>query len=101
MKNVDALNIRDVDGGCIIAVKVVPGASRDRTSGVLGECLKVTVTTAPEKGRANVAVAKVLAGVLGVARRNVTLTTGRTSPRKEFRISGASAHQVRSALRDM
>ncbi len=100
MKNTDALNIRDVDGGCIMAVKVVPGASRDRVVGVLGECLKVTVATAAQKGRANVAVAKLLAGAVGVAPRDVTLSAGQTSPRKEFRISGASAQEVRSTLRD-
>jgi len=101
MRGVEGLSIRDIDGGSILAVRAVPGASRDRVAGVLGECLKVTVAAAPEKGRANAAVAKVLAEALGVPRRDVTLTAGRTGQRKELRISGASAEAVRAALRDM
>jgi len=98
MKNAAALDIRDAPGGARLAVKVVPGASRDRLVGVLGEALKIATAAAPEKGKANAAVAAVLAKSLGVNRRDVTLAAGTTSPRKEFLIAGITAEQLRSRL---
>lgn len=86
MRDAKKLNIKSVDGAAVIAVKVVPNASRDKVAGVLGDALKITTAAAPEKGRANGAVARLLAGALGVDRRSVELVSGPASPRKEFRV---------------
>jgi uncharacterized protein (TIGR00251 family) len=98
MRDSDKLDIRDVPGGAIIAVKVVPGSSRDRIAGVLGDSLKIATSAPPEKGKANAAVAALLAGALGVDRRQVELASGPTNPRKQFRIAGLSAAAVRQRL---
>lgn len=98
MDNADKLNIRDFPGGALISVKVVPGSSRDKVVGVLGECLKISTTAAAEKGKANAAVAAVLAGAAGVNRRSVELTSGPTNPRKEFLVAGVSADELRKRL---
>jgi len=98
MRNIEKLAIRDVGGGAVIAVKAVPGASRDRVIGVLGDCLKVATSSAAEKGRANAAIAKTLAKTLGVGKRDVELLRGMTSPRKAFRVAGVSASDVRRRL---
>ncbi len=98
MKDIKNIDIRDVDGGVIIPVKVVPGSSRDRIVGALGNCLKVATAAPAEKGKANKAVAAILAKALGVSRKDVTLISGPTNPRKEFRISGLSAEQVSTRL---
>lgn len=95
------LALRDVPGGVIIPVKVVPGSSRDRIVGVLGECLKIATSSPAEKGKANKAVAAILAKALGVDKRDVTLTSGPTNRRKRFRIAGISAEQVNSRLENM
>jgi uncharacterized protein (TIGR00251 family) len=101
MKDVDKLNLRDVAGGCVIAVKVVPGASRDKVAGALGECLKIATSAPPEKGKANAAVAGILAKSLGLDKRDVELTSGPTNSRKEFRIVGLTSQGVRKRLADM
>ena len=98
MKGVEALSIRDVAGGSVLAVKVVPGSARDRIAGVLGNAVKVTTGAAPEKGKANAAVARMLAGALGLGRRDVTLHAHPTSPRKEFFLAGLSAAEARRRL---
>ena len=79
-------------------MKVVPGSSRDRVVGVLGDSLKIATAAAPEKGKANAAVAKILAKALGAEKRNVQLVSGPTNPRKEFCIAGFSAADVRKVL---
>ncbi len=97
-KDVERLNIREVAEGAILTVKVVPGSSRDRVVGVLGDALKIATSAAPEKGKANAAVAKTLAAALGADRRDVELVGGQTSPRKEFLIRGATAEHIRRKL---
>jgi len=94
----DKLGIRDVPGGAIIAVKVVPGASRDKVCGVLGDALKIATSAPPEKGKANAAVARILAIAIGVDKRAVELVSGPTNPRKEFRVTGLNAEAIRSLL---
>jgi len=98
MKDVEKIAVRDVAGGAVICVKAVPRASRDRVVGVLGDCLKVATASAAEKGRANAAIAKTLAAALGINRRNVELVSGMTGPRKEFRIAGVAAADLRRML---
>lgn len=98
MKNIANLNIRSTAGGAVICVKVIPGSSRDKVVGVLGGALKIATTTAPEKGRANKAVAQTLAKALGVDSRYVTLSAGPTNPRKEFQIANETTESLREKL---
>ncbi|MBN2560089.1 MAG: DUF167 domain-containing protein [Phycisphaerae bacterium] len=81
-----------------MTVKVVPGSSRDRISGLLGDALKVQVSAPPERGRANAAVVSLLSNVLGVSARDVAVTRGTISPRKTVFVRGASVEEVASAL---
>ena len=98
MKGTEHLALRDDDAGAVIAVKAVPGASRDRIVGALGDALKIATAAAPEKGKANKAIAATLAKALGVDKRSVELVAGPTGPRKEFRIAGMTAEQLRETL---
>jgi uncharacterized protein (TIGR00251 family) len=98
MKDAGKLSIRDAHGGAVVAVKVVPGASRDRIVGVLGDALKIATSAPAEKGKANAAVARILAEALGIDRRSVELTSGPASQRKGFLVRGVSAVEVRRAL---
>ena len=63
-----AVRIVDDSHGVRMAVKVVPGASRDRIVGKLGDALKVAVSKPPEAGAANKAVIALLARSLDVDR---------------------------------
>ncbi len=101
MDNVHQLDIRAHSGGAVISVKVVPGGSRDKIAGALGDCLKVATSAPAEKGRANKAVAEILADALGVDKRDVEIISGRTGPRKEFRLNKISARAVRRRLEDL
>ncbi len=98
MKDVDKLSIRQAPDGAILAVKAVPGSSRDKVSGALGDRLKVTTSTAPEKGRANQAIAKTIAKTLKCDKRNVEIVSGLTNPQKEFLIRGVSPEELREML---
>ncbi len=98
LKDIQNIDVRDVDGGTVIPVKVVPGSSRDRIVGALGDCLKIATSAPAEKGKANKAVAAILAKAMGVSKKDVTLISGPTNPRKEFLIVGMSWEQVQQRL---
>jgi len=90
--------IREIEGGVEITIKAVPGASRDRIVGPLGDALKVQVSAPPEKGKANQAIVELIAAALGVCSRSVTVVRGHTSPRKVLRVAVSASETVREKL---
>ncbi len=63
-------------------VKVTPGATRNEVVGPYGDGLKVRVTAAPEKGKANAAVIRLLAEHFSVAPARIAIVAGASSSRK-------------------
>jgi uncharacterized protein (TIGR00251 family) len=90
--------LRSVEHGVEITVKVVPGASRNRIVGPLGDALKVQVSAAPERGKANTALTALLADVLGVSVKCVSVVRGSTSQRKIVLIRGVSLSDAAGSL---
>lgn len=78
----------------LVRVKAVPGASRTRIVGPLGDSLKIQVAAPPEAGAANRMLAEVLAEAFGVAPRDVSLVSSPTNPRKSFRVSGGQIPSI-------
>ena len=96
--NLAALAIVATARGAEFTVNVVPGASRTRVVGVLGRALKVAVAAPPEAGKANAAVAALLASVLGVKKGDVTILSGQTQPLKRVAVVGITPENVRAHL---
>jgi len=96
--DLSALTIADTARGCRFAVKVVPGSSRSRLLGTLGQALKVAVSAAPEKGAANKALLKLLANRLNLRPAQIQILSGPTQARKQILVLGLSASQLRSRL---
>ncbi len=65
-----------------IAVRVTPRAGRDSIDGVRDGALVVRVAAAPTDGAANVAVSRLLAGILGIAPSRVRVVAGHSARRK-------------------
>lgn len=85
-------------GGVELCVKVVPGASRSRLVGQLGEALKVAIAAPPEGGKANAALIDLLAGALGVKRSDVAIVSGHSHPLKRVAVAGLSVAEARAKL---
>ena len=74
-------------------LKVTPGARQAGFDGWFTDAdgrrrLKVKVTAAPEKGKANKAVVKMLAKALGVAPSDIEVVRGETDRNKTLQIAG-------------
>ena len=84
--------------GTVLRVKAQPNA---RKNGILGEragCLRVGVTVAPERGKANAAIAEVLAEALGCRGSNLVLLSGETAREKRFLVLDLDAEALRHRL---
>jgi uncharacterized protein (TIGR00251 family) len=90
--------LQAVEGGVQVAVHAQPKASRNGIVGLHGSRLKVAVTAAPAGGKANRAIAEVLADALGVRRSAVAVVAGQASRDKVVRVLGVSADEVRTRL---
>lgn len=84
--------------GCVLPIRASPGARRNGVTGVHNGMLKVSVTQAPEKGKANKALAAVLAKALGLRKSQVELLSGETSQEKRFLIRDVDAARLRQKL---
>jgi hypothetical protein len=81
-----------------VKVRVTPGARESAIGEWVEGVLRVKVREKAEKGRANVAVARLLAKQLGVAPSSVTLARGATSREKTFEVSGLEDAEIRRRL---
>jgi uncharacterized protein len=84
----------DASGDVLLWLHVQPGAARTGVAGLHGDALKVKVAAAAERGRANAAVARLLAGELGVRPSDVEVVSGHASRRKRVRVRGIDPDRV-------
>ena len=82
--------------GVAVDLWVVPGASRSGVMGMHGDRVKVRVGVPAQAGKANEAVAAIVAAKLGVA--SVALETGRSSRAKRVVAAGISVAEAVSRL---
>jgi uncharacterized protein (TIGR00251 family) len=81
-----------------LKIKVIPGASRIAISGWLEDTLKIHVSAAPERGKANKAVVALLCKTLGLQRNSVRVVQGLTSQTKVVEIDGLSLPEIHRKL---
>ena len=84
-----------------VSIKVVPGSSRDRVAGRLGDAIKVTVSAPPEDGRANKAVCQLLAEFLNVKANQVQVIKGHAQRMKVIRIEGLEQTDLDARLAEV
>jgi uncharacterized protein (TIGR00251 family) len=77
-----------------LRLRVSPGASRAGVVGRHGEGWKIRVAAAPEGGRANEAVLRLLADTLSVPREAVTLVSGHSGRDKIVELAGLGPGQI-------
>ena len=90
--------LEETPDGVRLPLQAKPKASWNGLAGVHAGRLKVAVTAAPEKGKANAAVLEVLAKALELKRSQVSLVAGETDPRKTVLVRGVSADELRGRI---
>ena len=84
---------RLASGAVLLSLRLTPKSSKDAVEGIetLSDgrrVLKARVRAAPEDGKANLALLRLLAGQLGRPLRALSLTSGATARAKVIRIEG-------------
>ncbi|MCC7474701.1 MAG: DUF167 domain-containing protein [Pirellulales bacterium] len=83
--------------GVVVAVRAHAGARRNAVVGEREGSLRVAVTAAPEKGKANRAITDVLSKAFGLSKSEVELIAGETSPQKRFLLVGLTEDEAQKA----
>lgn len=89
--------------GLVVALRVTPRADRDAVLEIMPDAagraqIRVKVTAAPEDGKANAAVQKLLAKKWGLARSRIDVISGATSREKRILVRG-DASELAELLR--
>lgn len=77
-----------------LKIRVVPKAKRNSIEVGSDGLVKVRVTAAPERGKANDAVIALLSKHIGVSKRDIEIVRGHTSRNKTVRVDGATSKEV-------
>ena len=81
-----------------LQLRVSPGAARAGIVGRHGNAWKVRVTAAPEDGKANAAVVRLLADTLAVPARDVEIVSGHASRDKTVALAGIGHDEIERRL---
>jgi uncharacterized protein len=89
---------RDVDGGCLVRIRVTPRAARTEFLGVAEGRLRVRLQAPPVDGAANKALTDFFAKALSLPKSAVTVERGETGREKTLRIAGCQGSALLEKL---
>jgi uncharacterized protein YggU (UPF0235/DUF167 family) len=81
-----------------LAVRVAPGAARAAVVGRHGSGWKLRVVAPPERGKANAAVVRLVAGAAGVAEQDVRVVSGHGARDKILELTGIDPEELERRL---
>lgn len=85
--------------GTLLSLHVQPRSSRNQIVGLLGDSLKVKLTSPPVDGAANKCCTEFLAKLLGLAKSQVQLIAGQKARQKRFLLCGLSPADVEAIIK--
>ena len=94
-----SIEIKEHSSGVLLPIHAQPGARKNEIKGERGGALKVSVTQVPEKGKANKAIAELIAKVLKLRKSQMELLSGDTSSEKIFLIRDISVKDLAELVR--
>jgi uncharacterized protein (TIGR00251 family) len=84
--------------GLQFTIRVIPRAKRSGIDGIRGDAILVRLQAAPADGAANEELIDVIASVLQVPKRSVTIVSGAKSRQKRLRVVGVDAVTAEARL---
>jgi uncharacterized protein (TIGR00251 family) len=87
-------------GALLLDIKAVPGASKSCLAGAMNGRIRVRIAKAPEDGKANAELASLLAGLLGCAKREISIVAGERSRLKTLALPASCLEKLEGLLRE-
>jgi len=81
-----------------LEIRVSPGAAANAIVGWVGNRLKIRVTAAPEKGKANKAVIELLSKQLKIPANAICVAKGSASSNKTIAFDGLSCEELQQKI---
>jgi len=94
----DMVRIEETAEGIIVDVKIVPSSSKDGIAGLLEGVLKIKVSAAPEKGKANISLINFLSKRTGLKNKDISIISGKTNPLKRVKLCNITADEFLDAI---
>jgi uncharacterized protein (TIGR00251 family) len=92
------LDIQKKEESVILGVKVIPGGSRTALAGEYDGMVRIKLSAAPEKGKANQCLIEYIGKLLGIKKSRISIISGATKPVKKIQILDISVKEVRDGL---
>ena len=92
------IQLESAPDGVILCARVQPGARRSGITGVHAGELKIAVTAAADKGKANAAAVEALCEALNLRPRQLELIAGATSRQKRFLVRGLTVEELNQRI---
>jgi uncharacterized protein YggU (UPF0235/DUF167 family) len=93
-----ATAVFQVDHSVQITLPVQPQARPIGLTETRDDCLKISVNSPPEDGKAHPAVSKLIAATPGIATSQIKIIRGATSRNKDFRVVGITLAEATERL---
>lgn len=90
--------IESTPQGVVLNVRVIPRAGRSGLTGTRDDALLIRLTSPPVEGAANAELLEILADLLDVPKRALTIVSGERSRLKRVRVAGVDAVTVQRKL---
>jgi uncharacterized protein (TIGR00251 family) len=90
--------VQPTENGVIISVRVVPRAGKSGLAGTRSDALIVRLQAPPVEGAANLELVRVMASILDVPKRAVSIVSGERSRMKRVHVSGIDAKTATARL---
>lgn len=87
--------------GCVLRLRVTPGARRTAPEGMLEGRLRLRVQAPPVEGKANQAAAAWAARTFGIRASAVSLIKGEKSRHKDLLLAGVSQESADAVLQNL
>lgn len=88
------IDLQETSRGVLLGIRAQPGTRRNTIVGVHDACLKIAVTAAADKGKANEAIVALLADELGIARSQIAIVAGAASRQKKVAIGDIDVDEL-------
>lgn len=96
--NVSDLDITELSDGIVFKVRVQPRSSKNAITGIMGDSLKINLTSPPVDGEANAACQAFIAAHMGLSKSAVSIIGGQKNRSKIIKIAGITKNDFLNNL---
>jgi hypothetical protein len=93
--------IKQVKNGIQLSVRVTPRSAKDQVEGIEAQHIKIRLRAAPEKGKANEAIIKILADFFDIAPSQISIISGQTSRIKKVFILTTHIQDIEAKIQTL